>query len=53
MPLLFLDVNLGSNQMSRIIIYEGDDPTQIAHEFCTVNGLSDNKRRKLIAVIET
>jgi hypothetical protein len=32
-PLLFVDVNLGRENMKRIVLYEGDDPEEVAEEF--------------------
>lgn len=28
-PILYLDVNLGNNEMARIIVYEGDNPSDV------------------------
>ena len=33
-PILFLDVNLGKGNVDRLVIMDGDDPMQIADEFC-------------------
>jgi len=31
--LLFVDVNLGNNNLKRIVLFEGDDPEEKAAEF--------------------
>ena len=36
-PILFLDVNVGGEETSRIVIYEGDDAMHVAHKFCKEN----------------
>jgi hypothetical protein len=36
-PILFLDVNLGGEDTSRIVIYEGDDPMYVAKKFSKEN----------------
>ena len=36
-PILFLDVNVGVEETSRIVIYEGDDPMHVAMKFCKEN----------------
>ena len=37
-PLLFVDVNLGSNKNERIVIFEGDKSDDLAKEFCNFHG---------------
>ena len=36
-PLLFVDVNLGNDNYKRIVLYEGDDPEDVATQFAQVN----------------
>lgn len=38
-PLLFVDVNLGPNDQRRIVVFEGDQPRQLAEQFCVENDL--------------
>ena len=51
-PILFLDVNLGKDRVERLVIYDGDDPFQVANEFCEKNCLEEKKKRKLAKVIK-
>lgn len=51
-PILFLDVNLGKDRVERLVIYDGDDPFQVAEDFCNKNGLEEKKKRKLAKVIK-
>ena len=51
-PILFLDVNLGKDRVERLVIYDGDDPFQVAEEFCKTNGLEPRKQKKLAKVIK-
>ncbi|CDW89141.1 UNKNOWN [Stylonychia lemnae] len=51
-PILFLDVNLGGDEMSRIVIYENDDPSSVALKFAQENKLDEKKRLKLIQIIQ-
>ena len=37
-PILFLDVNLGNEEMARIIIFEGDSPEEVAEAFSKEHG---------------
>ena len=37
-PLLFVDVNLGNNNMSRIVLFEKDHPEDVAVEFSKKHG---------------
>ena len=37
-PLLFVDVNLGTNKNERIVIYDGDRSDLLAKEFCKTHG---------------
>jgi hypothetical protein len=33
-PILFLDVNLGNDELARIVVYEGDKSEDVADNFC-------------------
>lgn len=46
-PLLFLDVNLGRGEASRLVFYNGDDPETVAENFVRENGLDHGKKLKL------
>ena len=50
-PLLFLDVNFGVDEVTRIIMYEDDDPIELADAFCKEHKLSHDKQEKLIKII--
>ena len=41
-PLLCLDINLGHGLSPQIVIYEGDDPVDVANRFVTEYGKSNN-----------
>lgn len=43
MPLLFVDVNMGSGSVERIVIYEGDDPDEVAEEFSDSHSIFKSK----------
>lgn len=51
LPLLFVDVNLGQNQMQRIILHEGEDPIEVAKQFARDNNLDVNMENKLIELL--
>ena len=40
-PLLFVDVNLGEGNQDRIVLYDGDEPSQLAQEFSVRHSLDD------------
>lgn len=46
-PLLFVDVNLGEGKMSRIVLYEGDKPENVAREFSKEHELDEMMMKKL------
>uniref|UniRef100_A0A7S3KLQ2 Uncharacterized protein n=1 Tax=Euplotes crassus TaxID=5936 RepID=A0A7S3KLQ2_EUPCR len=46
-PLLFVDVNLGEGTTDRIVLYEGDDPSDVAKEFSTRHSLDTSMTGKL------
>ena len=50
--LLHLDVALGKNQSTRIVIYEGEDYNQVIDEFSEEHQLSSKKVKKLRDVIK-
>ena len=37
-PLLFVDINLGEDQVERIVVYEGNTASQLAKEFSNKHG---------------
>lgn len=37
-PLLFLDINFGNNEISRIVIFEGDQAEIIVEKFAKMHG---------------
>ncbi len=37
-PILFLDINFGNNNISRIIIFEGDEPAAVVDNFAKIHG---------------
>ena len=51
--LLHLDVALGKNQSTRIVIYPGEDYNQVIDEFSAEHQLSSKKVKKLRDVIKT
>lgn len=51
-PILFLDVNFGKGNVTRIVMYENDTPEELAKAFCKEHGLDENKKTKLIGIIQ-
>ena len=51
-PLLFVDVNLGSNEQQRIVVYEGDTAVDLALKFCQEHDLDDETQKNLEALLE-
>ena len=51
-PLLFVDVNLGPEQQERIVIYDGDTPTQLALQFCKQHDLDDEMQEQLTILLQ-
>lgn len=37
-PLLFVDINLGEDQIERIVVYDGDTAAQLAKDFSRKHG---------------
>jgi hypothetical protein len=52
MPLLFVDVNLGDGQMSRIVLYEGDNPEEVAELFGSQHNLEESMKSKLAELLQ-
>jgi len=42
-PILFLDVNFGNGEITRIVMYENDTPEELAEAFCKEHNLDENK----------
>lgn len=40
-PLLFVDVNLGTSEQKRIVVYEGDSAAELAKNFCIEHDLDE------------
>ena len=51
-PLLFVDVNLGSSDQQRIVVYEGDTAQDLAAKFCEQHELDDETQEKLEQLLE-
>ena len=51
-PKLYVDVNIGRQGMERIVVYEGDQPEDLAKEFCKKNGLNQEMEDKLKILLE-
>lgn len=49
---MFLDVNFGVNEVTRIIMYKDDSPRELANAFCKEHNLSEGKKEKLIKIIK-
>jgi hypothetical protein len=47
-----VDVNIGRQGMERIVVYEGDQPEDLAKEFCKKNGLNQEMEDKLKILLE-
>jgi len=50
-PILYLDVNFGNGDITRIVMYENDKPEEVAEAFCHENGLDFMKQQKLVQII--
>ena len=50
-PILFLDVNFGNGDITRIVMYENDKPEELAEAFWIENGLDMSKKDKLVKII--
>ena len=51
-PILFLDVNFGASEVTRIIMYKDDSPRELAQAFCKEHELNQNKQEKLVKIIK-
>jgi hypothetical protein len=51
-PLLFVDINLGDDQVERIVVYEGNTAAELALEFSNKHGLDEETNVKLKDLIE-
>lgn len=51
-PLLFVDVNLGPDHQERIVIYDGDTPTQLAQAFCKQHDLDEEMQEQLTLLLQ-
>jgi hypothetical protein len=50
-PLLYLEVNLAPGNLTKLLIFEGDDSKEVVDLFCKNQGLSEDKRGKLWKVV--
>ena len=51
-PLLFVDVNLGTNEQKRIVVYEGDQAADLARNFCIEHDLDEATQEKLEQLLD-
>jgi hypothetical protein len=51
-PLLFVDINLGEDQIERIVVFEGDTAGELAREFSQKHGLDLETQLKLRDLID-
>ncbi len=51
-PLLYLEVNLGHNVVSKLVVFEGDNPMTVVDQFAIANKLSEEKKKKLAKVVQ-
>ena len=51
-PLLYIDVNLGTDESDRIVVYEGDSAEELAKEFVKKHGLEEGMVSKLSGMLE-
>jgi len=42
-PLLYLEVNLAPGNLTKLLIFEGDDSKSVVDIFCKNHGLSDER----------
>ena len=50
-PLLYLEVNLGHNNLSKLVVFDDDDPMKVVELFAKANKLSEDKKKKLARVV--
>ena len=46
-----MDINLGQNSYTKLVIYEGDDPLLIVDSFTQLHNLNEKKRQKLLVAV--
>ena len=51
-PVLFLDVNFGNGNITRIVMYENDTPEELAEAFWLEHKLDEEKKTKLVGIIK-
>ena len=49
--MLYLEVNLGHNVVSKLVVFEGDSPMAVVDQFALTNKLSEEKKKKLAKVV--
>lgn len=50
--MLFVDINLGDDQVERIVVYEGNTAEELAQEFSLKHGLDEETSVKLKDLID-
>ena len=50
--MLFVDINLGEDQIERIVVFEGNTATQLAQEFSHKHSLDRETESKLRDLID-
>lgn len=43
-PLLYLEVNLAPGNLTKFVVFEGDDAMKVVDEFCKSHNLNDEKK---------
>lgn len=51
-PKLYVDVNIGKQNMERIVVYEGDTAESLAKAFCQKNQLNEEMEEKLVVMLD-
>ncbi len=51
-PLLFIDVNLGSESSERIVVYEGETAKTLSKNFCDKHNLDEETQQKLEELLQ-
>lgn len=51
-PLLYVDVNFGTNEKTRIALYEKSDPEKVAKKFVKKHGLDSQIQTNLVALLK-
>ncbi|CAI2374668.1 unnamed protein product [Moneuplotes crassus] len=52
-PQLFIDVHLDDKSIHRLTIFEGDDPKDLAQDFCTKHDLDESMLDQLVEIINS